>query len=98
MATPQIKFCLFLAFKQLVWPFSGLLALFAFLLKFSFGNPDDLPLMVSINASFCLLVTKCFVRFDLSAVNLFPESWPGCVSDSDGSKCLLGRPKVDRRP
>ena len=111
MATPQIKFWLFLAFKQLVWPFSGLLALFAFLFKFSSGNRDDLPLMVSINASFCPLVVKCFVRFDLSAVNLFPESWPGlktvnlfpeswagCVSDSDGSKCLLGRPKVDRRP
>jgi len=40
MAIPHIKFGFFLAFKQLVWPFSGLfLALFGFLLKFSSGNP-----------------------------------------------------------
>jgi len=42
MAIPQIKFGFFLAFKQSVWPFSGLFsALFGFLLKFSSGNPDD---------------------------------------------------------
>jgi len=40
MAIPHIKFGFFLAFKQLVWPFSGLfLALFGFLLKFPSGNP-----------------------------------------------------------
>jgi len=39
-AIPQIKFGFFLAFKQSVWPFSGLfLALFGFLLKFSTGDP-----------------------------------------------------------
>jgi len=44
MAIPQIKFGFFLAFKQSVWPFSGLfLALFGFLLKFSSGNPDCAP-------------------------------------------------------
>jgi len=42
MAIPQIKFGFFLAFKQSVWPFSGLfLALFGFLSKFSFGNPAE---------------------------------------------------------
>jgi len=44
MAIPQIKFGFFLAFKQSVWPFSGLfLALFGFLLKFSSGNLDCAP-------------------------------------------------------
>jgi len=34
----------FLAFKQSVWPFSGLFsALFGFLLKFSSGNPGLSP-------------------------------------------------------
>jgi len=41
MAIPHIKLGVFLAFKQSVWPFSGLfLALFGFLLKFSSRNPD----------------------------------------------------------
>jgi len=41
MAIPQIKFGFFLAFKQAVYPFSGLfLAFFGFLLKFSSGNPE----------------------------------------------------------
>jgi len=40
MAIPQIKFGFFPAFKQSLWPFSGLFSgLLGFLLKFSCGNP-----------------------------------------------------------
>jgi len=40
MATPQLKFGFFLAFKQSVWPFSGLfLALCGFSLKIHLATP-----------------------------------------------------------
>jgi len=42
MAVPQTTFGSFLAFKQSVWPFSDFcLALFGFLLKFSWVNPGQ---------------------------------------------------------